>query len=51
MPAGGGGSNNMPMSSLPRLCGSVAGQTDLPGSVVAGSVGAANVALWAELTP
>lgn len=49
MLGGGGAGNNMPMSSLPRLCGSVASQTDLPGPVAAGSVGAANVALWAEL--
>lgn len=49
---GASGASNMPLSaSLPRLNGSIAGQSDLPASVSAGSISAANVTLWTELTP
>lgn len=49
---GASGVSNIPLSaSLPRLNGSLAGQSDLPASVSAGSISAANVTLWTELTP
>lgn len=39
----------MMLSNAPRMCGLFAGQTDLPGSVSAASVGDSGFVIFAEL--
>jgi len=45
------GLNSVELGLAPRICGFVSGQTDLPSSVSAGSVGNTSVQLYAALAP